>query len=144
MPRLPAASLSSLVLLLFSAVAAPSARAADAPSEKDFQAIISAQIDAFGRGDAPAAHRFASPGIQGKFPDPAQFLAMVRQSYPPLIHPKSTHFDGVGATALGPMETVTIVDSSGVVWTAIYTFELVDGEWRITGCSLVKAPDVGA
>ncbi len=134
--------LAFLTLLMFAGTAPT--RAEDAAAGKDFQAIIAAQIDAFGRGDAATGYSFASPGIQAKFPDAGQFLAMVRQSYPPLFHPRSTHFDAAGATALGPMQSVTIVDSNGVAWTAVYTFEQVDGKWKITGCSLLKVPDIGA
>ncbi|HEX4766324.1 MAG TPA: DUF4864 domain-containing protein [Lichenihabitans sp.] len=109
-----------------------------------FQTVITAQLDAIAHDDAATAQSFASPGIKQKFPDPAGFLAMVKQSYAPLVKPRSTHFDMAGDTGLGPMERVTIIDSSGVVWTAVYTFEQVDGQWRITGCSLLKAPDTTA
>lgn len=135
--------LASYVMLMFLALPLPG-WAADKPDGAALQAVITAQIDAIGRGDAVAAHGFASPGIKQKFPDPAQFLDMVRQSYAPLVHPKSTHFDSTGDAGLGPIEKVTIVDSAGVVWTAVYTFEQVDGEWRITGCALLKAPDTSA
>ena len=118
--------------------------AEDKPDGPALEKVISAQIDAIGRGDAAAAHSFASPGIQQKFPDPQQFLGMVKQSYGALVKPKSTHFDAAGDTGLGPMEKVTIIDATGVVWTAVYTFEQVDGQWRITGCALVKAPDTSA
>ena len=115
---------------------------AEAPSPvTPIQSVIAAQIEAFGRDDAAGAHQFASPGIKMRFPDPNAFLAMVKQSYAPLIHPRSTHFDGSDP---GPVQKLTIVDSAGVVWTALYTLEQVDGQWRITGCSLLKAPDVGA
>lgn len=130
--------------LLITAFSIGPAKATDNSSDAAFQAVIAAQIDAIGRGDAAAAQSFASPGIKQKFPEAAQFLDMVRQSYAPLVHPKSTHFEAGGETGLGPMEKVTIVDSSGVVWTAVYTFEQVDGQWRITGCSLLKAPDTSA
>ena len=135
--------LPSLIVLLSLAGVWP-ALAEDRPDAPAFEKIISAQIDAIGRDDAAAAHSFASPGIQQKFPDPAQFLGMVKKSYGALIKPKSTHFDSTGDTGLGPMEKVTIIDSSGVAWTAVYTFEQVDGQWRITGCALIKAPDTSA
>lgn len=120
------------------------ARAADDQPDAAFQAVITAQIEAIGRGDAAAAQSFASPGIKQKYPGAAEFLEMVRQHYAPLVRPKSTHFDSAGDTGIGPMEKITIVDSTGVVWTAVYTFEQVDGQWRITGCSLLKAPDTSA
>ena len=135
-----------LAFFLFcaSAILVSPVRAEDMPDGAAFETVIRSQLDAIGRGDAVTAQSFASPGIKQKFPDAAQFLNMVRQSYAPLVNPKSTHFEQAGDTGLGPMEKVTIVDSSGVVWTAIYTFEQVDGQWRITGCSLLKAPDTGA
>lgn len=122
----------------------PPAWAEDKPDGAAFQAVITSQLDAIGRDDATTAQSFAAPGIKQKFPDAAQFLDMVKRSYAPLVRPKSTHFDAAGDTGLGPMEKVTIVDSSGVVWTAVYTFEQVDGQWRITGCALLKAPDTSA
>lgn len=139
MPRF----LASCLLWAFAILVSP-ARAEDMPNGAAFETVIKAQLDAIGRGDAATAHSFASPGIQQKFPDAAQFLNMVRQSYAPLVNPKSTHFEQAGNTGLGPMQKVTIVDATGVVWTAIYTFEQVDGQWRITGCSLLKAPDTSA
>lgn len=133
----------SCVILASLSGAAP-LRAAEDASGAAFQAVITAQLEAIGRGDAAAAQSFASPGIKQKFPDAPQFLEMVQRSYAPLVRPRSTHFESVGDTGLGPMEKVTIVDSAGVVWTAVYTFEQVDGQWRITGCSLLKAPDTSA
>lgn len=118
--------------------------AAQEATGQAFETIITAQIDAFGRGDAAAAHAFASPGIQSKFPDPNQFLSMVRQSYGALIHPRSTRFEPPERSALGPVQKVTIIDGAGVAWTAVYSFEQVDGVWRITGCVLIKAPDASA
>ncbi len=118
--------------------------AEDKPDGAAFETVITSQLQAIGRDDAASARSFASPGIMQKFPDPNQFLAMVKQSYAPLVRPKSTHFESAGDTGLGPMEKVTIVDSGGVVWTAIYTFEQVDGQWRITGCALLRAPDTSA
>lgn len=116
-------------------------RAEDASPAIQAQSVITSQIEAFGRDDALTAHSFASPGIKRIFPDPNAFLAMVKQSYAPLVHPRSTHFDTPDTETVQKM---TIVDSNGVVWTALYTLEQVDGQWRISGCSLLKAPDVGA
>ena len=110
----------------------------DAATQAAMQSVISQQIDAFGRGDAATAQSFAAPGIKQMFPDAEGFVDMVRRAYPPLIKPRSTHFETAGTTPLGPLQKVTIVDSAGVAWTAVYTFEQVDGQWRITGCVLVK------
>ncbi len=126
---------AALLLLLHGAA---SAEDLDKATRDTFKSIITQQIEAFGAEDSDKAESFASPGIKAKFPDPKEFLAMVQRSYPPLIHPRSTRFDDGAQSSLGPLQKVTIVDKDGVAWTAAYTFEQVDGQWRITGCALVK------
>lgn len=131
-----------LVVALVLGLVSPSRQAwadgVDAATQEALQSIITQQIDAFGRDDAQVAQSFAAPVIKEKFPDANAFNAMVHQSYAPLIHPKSTRFEAAGTTPLGPIEKVTIVDDKGQVWTAVYTFEQVDGQWRINGCMLVQ------
>ena len=52
-------------------------------------AVIGQQIEAFRRDDGPAAFGYASPAIQGQFGDPAHFMDMVRQGFPPVYRPRS-------------------------------------------------------
>lgn len=103
---------------------------------KTLQGIIARQIEALGRDDGAAAEAFAAPGIRSQFPDAAKFLGMVKDHYGALIKPKSTTFNGVESSPHGPLQKVTVVAADGTVWSAIYAFEKVDGEWRITGCAL--------
>ena len=128
----------ALLALGMACTRAAAADEPDAATQSAMQAVISQQLDALGHDDAEKAESFAAPGIKTKFPDPKDFVAMVHNSYAPLIQPRSTHFDKAGSNALGPMQAVTIVDKEGGAWTAIYTFEQVDGQWRINGCALVK------
>lgn len=130
-----------LTAALMAAAAARPAAAADdldKATQDTLQQIISQQLDAFAHEDAEKAESFAAPGIKSKFPDPKDFVAMVHQSYGALFQPRSTHFDKAGTSAMGPLQSVTIVDHDGAAWTAVYTFEQVDGQWRINGCALVK------
>ena len=110
----------------------------DKATQDSLQQIIAQQLDAFAHEDAEKAESFAAPGIKAKFPDPKDFVAMVHNAYAPLFQPRSTHFEKSGSTAMGPLQSVTIVDREGNAWTAVYTFEQVDGQWRINGCALVK------
>ena len=137
--------LLALALLLAVAHAAtiPS-RAAEAGADPDIQSTITAQIQAFDRGDAAQAESFASPGIRSMFPDASTFYGMVKQSYAPLVHPRSTHFEPTVTAEGGAVQHVTVVDSEGVVWTAVYTMEKVDGHWTISGCTLVKSNETTA
>ena len=118
--------------------------AADAGADPEIQTVITTQIDAFGRDDAAQAESFASEGIKSKFPDAGSFLGMVKQSYPALVHPRSTHFEPTMTSDSGTVQKVTVVDANGGVWTAVYTLEKVDGHWVISGCALLKTPETSA
>lgn len=108
------------------------------------QAVISKQLQAFAAGDASTAESFASPGIRDRFPDPGAFMGMVQQAYGALVAPKSTHFGELSQTPLGLVQKLTVVDAKGGVWTAAYTMTLVDGQWRISGCYMLKSEAVDA
>ena len=138
MPSVRKGSIILGVLAFGAATGGAWAEGVDKSTQDAFQSIITRQIDAFGRDDAVTAHSFAAPGIKRMFPDAGAFNSMVHQSYAPLIHPKSTRFEPAAASEIGPVEKVTIVDDKGQVWTAVYTFEQVDGQWRINGCVLVQ------
>ena len=131
-------------LLLAAAFAASPSRAADAGADPDVQSTITAQIDAFDRGDADKAESFASPGIKSMFPDASAFYGMVKQSYAPLVHPRSTHFEPTVTAEGSTIQHVIVVDAGGAVWTAVYTLEKVDGRWAISGCTLVKSTETTA
>ena len=130
--------------LLFAAAFATSSRAADAGADPDIQATITSQIDAFDRGDADKAESFASPGIKSMFPDASAFYGMVKQSYAPLVHSRSTHFEPTVTADGSTIQHVTVVDADGAVWTAVYAMEKVDGHWTISGCTLVKSKQTSA
>ena len=129
----------ALVLTL----AVPSARSAEADAldggtKAAIQNVITRQLDALDRGDAKAAEAFAAPAIRDRFPEPAKFLDMVKTNYAALIHPKSTQFVESAPSPEGALQKMTIVAADGTVWSAIYSFERFNGEWRITGCGLAK------
>lgn len=127
-----------LAVVLTATLLAGSASAEDygADTGKALQGVVTKQLEAFGRGDGAAAEAFAAPGIRSQFPDPAQFFAMVKGHYAALIKPRSTTFTGVASSPHGPLQKVTVVAADSTIWSAIYSFEKVDGEWRITGCAL--------
>lgn len=139
MPRLA----PSLALLSALVLAGPT-RAGEAAADPEIQSVITAQIEAFNAGDAVRAESFAAPGIKALFPEPSGFLGMVRKGYAPLIHPRSTRFEPTVTAGSATVQHVTVVDAEGVVWTAVYTLERVDGRWAIAGCVLVKSPDTTA
>ncbi len=131
-----------LVLVALAAAALPHAARADEPfdaaTRNALQAVITKQLDAFAHDDAKGAEAFASPAIQARFPEPAQFFDMVKKNYAVLVRPKSTQFGETAPSPHGPLQTMTVVAADGTVWKAVYAFEQVEGAWRITGCGLAK------
>jgi hypothetical protein len=113
------------------------ARAADDVAAA--QSVIRSQEQAFSRDDPAAAYSYAAPAIQGIFPDAETFLAMVRNSYPPVYRHKSFEF-GEARVADGKIaQRVHILDADGVPWEALYTLEQQpDGSVKISGCVLLK------
>lgn len=120
------------------AVAAEGGAPSAAATRDELQSIISRQLAAFGREDAVEAESFASPQLRDRFPDPSGFLAMVKENYAALVKPRSTHFDETSDSPHGPLQKVTVVANDGTVWIAVYAFERVGGDWRISGCGLMK------
>ncbi len=133
-----AASLPVLATLLGSPTGAAEREGLDAQTKATLQSVITGQLQAFEKGDATAAEAFAAPAIKQRFPQPSQFLDMVKQQYGALIHPRSTQFLDVVDSPRGPLQKMIVIAADGTVWSAIYSFEKVDGLWRITGCGLEK------
>ena len=115
-------------------VAAP----VDAGEQAALQAVVTQQIDAFNRDDGAAAIGFAAPSIKDKFTDAKTFLDMVHKGYAPLLHARKIDFGAVTETPTGPAQAVTIIAADGALWRGLYTFEQVDGAWRISGCILAQ------
>ena len=98
-----------LIALGLAAALAFPARAQDAADAAAIHRVVTAQIDAFGRGDADGAFGFAAPPIRAKFGTAARFLAAVRTAYPALVHPRSVTFTGLqqgDATLVQKVEVV--------------------------------------
>jgi len=126
-----------LLATLLAGLAMP-ARAADDVATA--QGVIRAQEQAFGRDDFAAAYSHAAPAIQQIFPDPETFMAMVRRSYAPVWRHKSFEFGEARAFDGKIAQRVHIIDADGVPWEALYTLEQqADGNFKITGCVLLKA-----
>jgi hypothetical protein len=136
-------SLLGLLMLLSAPLRAESLSADDKAA---FQSVISGQIEAFRAEDGARAYSYAAPMIKQIFPNPDVFMNMVRQGYQPVYRPQSFKFGAAGLSASGrPIQRVTVVGPDGVTYEAIYTMERQpDGSWQISGCAIVRAPDLGA
>ena len=129
---------AAALLMLFSVSLAGAVEEADRSA---IRGVIESQIEAFKRDDAAGAFAMAAPNIKQRFGTQERFLSMVREAYKPVHRPQTYAMGDVEETSIGLTQYVQIQDAEGVDWTAVYTVERQpDGSWKITGCSLLKAP----
>ena len=134
--RIPVLFVSALLLT------GSAAFAFDDAERREAQGIVRAQVDAFSHDDAATAFSYAAPSIQGMFPSPEMFLAMVANAYAPVYRHRSFEFGDARDDGTTLAQKARIVDAGGVPWDALYTLEKQsDGSWKITGCVLLKAVD---
>jgi hypothetical protein len=118
---------------------AGSARADDSV---DAKAVISQQLDAFTHDDAAGAWAFAAPTIHEKFVDANAFMAMVKSVYPPVYRRRSAEFGKQSREGDEIAQEMVFVDESNDVWAGVYKLERQgDGNWKITGCVLIRAKE---
>jgi hypothetical protein len=129
-----------LLLGLLLLVAIGPANAVDNADSSAIRDVIAKQMESFKADDAIGAFSYAAPRIKQIFHDPDTFMMMVRSGYAPVYRPKSTSFGELKQSDMGIVQFVTIADAEGNVWTAIYMMEKEDdGQWRISGCRILKA-----
>ncbi|MBC7799207.1 MAG: DUF4864 domain-containing protein [Gemmatimonadaceae bacterium] len=116
-----------------------------APPDRDaIRGVIARQLEAFRRDDGAAAFGLASPGIQGQFGDADRFLDMVRRAYPPVHRPRSVEFTELVVKDGEIVQQVELTGPDGKPALALYSMERDDaGQWRISGCVLVRSTRVG-
>jgi hypothetical protein len=114
--------------------------------KSQFRSIISGQIEAFRADDGERAYSFAAPIIKRIFPTPDTFMSMVRNGYQPVYRPQSFEFGDASLAPSGrPTQRVKLIGPDGLSYEAIYTMEQQpDGTWQISGCAIVRAPELGA
>ena len=107
---------------------------------RQIRSAVESQRAALVAGDAARAWGYASRGIREQFGDADTFLAMVRDSYLPLIEAR----DAVtleGAVIDGQViQPVRLVLPDNTVLVALYTMVRErNGAWRINGCVLAPS-----
>lgn len=108
-------------------------------------AVVLGQMDAFRQDDGHAAFAFASPEIRALFRTPERFMDMVRSGYPQIYRPRDVEVRDTTSFRGQPALLVHVVGEDGRTVLALYVMQRYeDGSWRINGCYLLRAPDVGA
>ncbi|AFY35085.1 DUF4864 domain-containing protein [Calothrix sp. PCC 7507] len=100
--------------------------------------VIEHQLAAFLKDDQLSAFACASPGIQVQFRNPANFIQMVKISYPAVYRPRSVLFEEMTMIQGNITQPVLLLGPDGVPVRALYLMEKQpDTTWRINGCFLV-------
>lgn len=142
MARRILATLLVLVALVRPGWAQTDVSAADEAAIRD---VISRQIEAFRHDDAAAAFAAASPGIQERFGDPSQFLRMVQRAYPSVYRPRSVDFAELLVGNGTVVQQVELLGPDGDPELALYSMERdAAGQWKISGCTLMRSTHSGA
>jgi hypothetical protein len=129
----------AMVAGLFMSFLAGPAGASDAQTSAEVRALISRQLDAFDRDDAPGAYALVSPGLKMTFTDPDTFMSLVRDHYAPVYRRREVDFGEAKVDGDTIAITATLVDGDNHVWTALYTLERQpDGKWLINSCKLLR------
>ncbi|WP_438753558.1 DUF4864 domain-containing protein [Pararhizobium sp. O133] len=103
------------------------------------QSIIQQQIEAFLNDDATTAYSFASPQIQGKFPDKSIFFEMVKRGYTPVYRPGNFAFGRSKVDGGTVVQEVLISGPDGKDWTAVYFLvKQPDGSYKINGVQMLQ------
>jgi hypothetical protein len=131
-----------LLLLAFLLLGITAGSAAAEVSREDataIRAVITEQLDAFARDDAPRAFALATSGIRERFGSPEIFMNMVRTGYPVVYRPKSVQFEKPAVVDGEVIQPVRMTDADGESWIAFYPMQRQpDGRWRINGCQLER------
>lgn len=109
------------------------------------RAVITEQLDAFNRDDAPRAFSLATSDIRAQFATPEKFISMVRSAYPVVYRRKSMQFEKAVIVDGIIIQPVRMTDAEGRAWLALYPMQRqADGNWRISGCQLARMPGLEA
>jgi hypothetical protein len=128
-----------LTLLLVTLTACGHLKRPTAADHTAMRTVIELQLEAFRRDDAVRAFSFASPEIQAKYETPDNFMAVVKTFYQPVYRPRRIGgFTNPRIIEGMVTQPVLLVGPDGKFVLALYTMQKQpDGEWKITGCSLV-------
>lgn len=131
---------------MFLAISALGATPGQAEPVDDWQAAITAQVEAFRDQDAAEALSFAAQSFKRNFPDPGRFLAAIRVwGYAPIIESRSHSFGAyVEVTPSAALQNVTFTGLDQKLYEAIYQLVLEEGAWRVSGVQMQRISGMGA
>mgnify|MGYP001323258086 CR=1 FL=1 len=125
----------TLIFALFASIASA--------QDRDIQAVISNQIDAFKADDLTTAFDYASPKIQRLFRSPEIFGQMVQRGYPMVWRPADLAFLDQSDVETSVIQRIEVRDQRGRRHLLDYLMISTAEGWRIDGVALVPPLDTG-
>ena len=114
------------------------------PAVLEWQGAITSQIEAFRRGDGPAALSLAGNMFQESYLDPAHFMSdIARIGYQPIFDSVSHSF-GVYRREGGNMvqQLVKLTGPDHRLYEAVYAMVAEPDGWRVHGVMLRQTPGI--
>src|SRR5271157_3767889 len=112
-----------LTLFLWGASTLSPAAEVSAQDALAIRAVITEQLDAFTRDDAPRAFSLATTGIRAQFGTPEVFIDMVRSTYPVVYRRKAMQFEKPVVIEGEVVQPVKMTDAEGRAWIALYPMQ---------------------
>lgn len=132
----PFTLLVCLVALASSFAAEPS-KPSSAVMKETLHAVVRGQLEAFRRGDFPAAYELAAPGIREKFSIEA-FTEMVRGSYPEIAGNTGVVFGLTFDNGERAVISVRIIGKHRASRRYQYLIDRHGSDWRIGGVVILE------
>ena len=108
--------------------------------DRDVQATIGAQFQAFKADDFSGAFTHASPLIQNLFRTPENFGMMVRRGYPMVWRPADIKYLELREKNGGLWQKVRITDEQGTLHLLDYEMIRLENGWKINAVQLLEMP----
>jgi len=112
------------------------------PVKDALRTVISTQLDAFRHDDYTAAFRFSHADFQGQM-TVQTFERIVRLGFPAIAHSTSARFGLAMDNGDDAVINVRIFSANAEPIDYRYTLRRDDGNWRITGVTLLKDETTG-
>lgn len=109
----------------------PGGDALSPPDEQAIRAVIQRQLEAFLRGDAPAAFDCVSQTTRGRFPGAQAFLERVRRRLKPLTRPRRIAFDELIDVQGQPAQPLLLQAAEGDPLLVICVMREEPEGWRV-------------
>lgn len=101
--------------------------------------VVHLQINALADDDAEKAYSLTTSATQQLLGSPNNLLSFIKDEFAPIYRPRHAMFQETEIIGQHALQIVQLIDSSGLIWIAIYQVELeTDGKWKVDGCRLFE------